>query len=236
MNLLKALTIRSSGFAGHLAVLLLLCVLLSGLLTACQKNTEAGPALPEVTIGIVGANQPKGTVDLLAGYIPEDRTLASEDALLEFDRSMLQLLKERTGRKYIFIPFVQGFDTLRNAGKKKTGGNSGSRGGALAYWTREGKQAKVDVLIVPHILDWQERVGGEAGVTEAAAVNLDFYLIDVRGQEGVLVARSHFQEKQEGLANNLMNFDTFLRRGAKWLTTGELAMEGMEKMIVEFGL
>ena len=51
-----------------------------------------------------------------------------------------------------------------------------------------------------------------------------------------LVSRSHFKEKQVGLSDNLMNFDTFLKRGAKWLTAQELAMEGMQKMIKEFGL
>ena len=44
------------------------------------------------------------------------------------------------------------------------------------------------------------------------------------------------KEKQVGLSDNLMNFDTFLKRGAKWLTAQELAMEGMQKMIKEFGL
>lgn len=87
----------------------------------------------------------------------------------------------------------------------------------------------VDLLIVPQILDWRERAGA-ARVTTSAAVNMDFYLIDVR-EPGALVSRSHFKEKQVGLSDNLMNFDTFLKRGAKWLTVQELAMEGMQKMI-----
>ena len=58
----------------------------------------------------------------------------------------------------------------------------------------------------------------------------------VREPGGALVSRSHFKEKQVGLSDNLMNFDTFLKRGAKWLTAQELAMEGMQKMIKEFGL
>ena len=65
---------------------------------------------------------------------------------------------------------------------------------------------------------------------------MDFYLIDVREPEGALVARSHFKEKQVGLSDNLMNFDTFFKRGAKWVTTQELSHEAMDKMIKEFGL
>ena len=33
-----------------------------------------------------------------------------------------------------------------------------------------------------------------------------------------------------------MNFDTFLKRGGKWVSTQELALEGVDKMIREFGL
>ena len=47
---------------------------------------------------------------------------------------------------------------------------------------------------------------------------------------------SHFKYNQGGLTDIQMNFDTFLKRGAKWLTAQELAMEGMQKMIKEFGL
>lgn len=50
------------------------------------------------------------------------------------------------------------------------------------------------------------------------------------------MSRSHFKEKQVGLSDNLMNFDTFLKRAPRWRTAQELAMEGMQKMIKEFGL
>ena len=50
------------------------------------------------------------------------------------------------------------------------------------------------------------------------------------------MARSHFKEKQVGLSDNLMNFNTFIKRGGKWVSTEELAQEGMDKMIKEFGL
>ena len=160
------------------------------LLAACQKTTPSTPDLPDLKVGVVGVEQPKGTTDLLAGFIPEDRVLASDQAVATFNEELMKLLKTMG----------------------------------------------VDLLIVPQILDWRERAGSSAGVTTSAAVNMDFYLIDVREPGGALVSRSHFKEKQVGLSDNLMNFDTFLKRGAKWLTAQELAMEGMQKMIKEFGL
>ena len=132
----------------------------------------------------------------------------------------MKLLKTTTHRSYVFIPKAGGADPRE-------------RNGALAHWAKIGKDMGVDLLIVPQILDWRERAGSSAGVTTSAAVNMDFYLIDVREPGGALVSRSHFKEKQVGLSDNLMNFDTFLKRGAKWLTAQELAMEGMQKMIKE---
>ena len=176
------------------------------LLAACQKTTPSTPDLPDLKVGVVGVEQPKGTTDLLAGFIPEDR-----------------VLKTTTHRSYVFIPKAGGADPRE-------------RNGALAHWAKIGKDMGVDLLIVPQILDWRERAGSSAGVTTSAAVYMDFYLIDVREPGGALVSRSHFKEKQVGLSDNLMNFDTFLKRGAKWLTAQELAMEGMQKMIKEFGL
>lgn len=214
---------RKIGFA---AIAMLTTMLF--LLTACQKTPPAVPELPDLTIGIVAATQPMGTTDLLAGFIPDDRVLASSTALAEFNKALMDTLRKETQRVYTFIPYVQGVDPSES--------RMAGRNGALTHWTRVGKEMKVDLLIVPQIIDWRERVGGEAGVSTSAAVSMDFYLIDVRGDEGVLISRSHFWEKQIGLSDNLMNLDTFLKRGGKWLSTQELALEGVDKMIQEFGL
>lgn len=198
-------------------------VALVSLLAACQKAPTVAPELPDVKVGVVGVVQPMGTTDLLAGFIPEDRVLAGPQALAAFNEDLMRVLKTQTHRSYVFIPKAAGVDPR-------------DRSGALAHWTRIGKETGVDLLIVPQILDWRERAGSGAGVTTSAALNMDFYLIDVREPEGALVARSHFKEKQVGLSDNLMNFDTFFKRGAKWVTTQELSHEAMDKMIKEFGL
>lgn len=199
------------------------------LVSACGKDMAVAPApLPDVTIGVVGVSQPMGTTDLLAGFIPENRVLASSDAVLAFNNNLMQMLKKQTQRVYTFVPQAGGV----NPSQKREAG----RNGALAQWAEIGRKMKVDLLIVPQILDWRERAGSEAGVTTAAAVNVDFFLIDVRTGNGTLISRSNFREQQVGLSDNLMNFNTFIKRGGKWITASELAQEGMEKMIREFGL
>ncbi|MFQ9492430.1 MAG: hypothetical protein ACLR0N_17105 [Bilophila wadsworthia] len=134
----------------------------------------------------------------------------------------MKLLKTTTHRSYVFIPKAGALILANAMARWPTGPRSGRTWAWICSSSRN--------------LDWRERAGSSAGVTTSAAVNMDFYLIDVREPGGALVSRSHFKEKQVGLSDNLMNFDTFLKRGAKWLTAQELAMEGMQKMIKEFGL
>ena len=130
------------------------------LLAACQKTTPSTPDLPDLKVGVVGVEQPKGTTDLLAGFIPEDRVLASDQAVATFNEELMKLLKTTTHRSYVFIPKAGGADPRE-------------RNGALAHWAKIGKDMGVDLLIVPQILDWRERAGSSAGVTTSAAVNMD---------------------------------------------------------------
>ena len=89
-------------------------------------------------------------------------------------------------------------------------------------------------VVTPASLPWRSCQGSEAGVTTAAEVNVNFYLIDTA--EGVLLQRSHFEEKQKGLAENLLTMPAFIKRGGKWVTAQDLASEAVSKMIKEFGL
>lgn len=203
-------------------------VLMICMMSACQQQLiEVPQDIPQVTIGVVGPIQPMGTTDLLAGYIPEDRGLASDEDLTELQTSILDILKEKTKRTYIFIPAADGADPTIT---RMAGVNS-----ALQYWVQIGKNVGVDFLIVPQVLSWHPREGSSAGVTSSAELTMDFFLIDTRG-EGELLARSHFSEKQVALISNLLTINKFIKRGGKWLTTQELANEAIEKMINEFKL
>ena len=135
-------------------------------------------------------------------------------------------LQEGTTRKYAFIPSNKNKTSLEEYHKGKRP--------ALEYWVEIGAAHNVDLLIVPQILTFRERQGSEYGVKESASVMLDFFLIDVR--EGILVYRYFFDEEQVGLAENLLEIGTFFSRGGVWLTTDQLAQEGMTNVIKEFGL
>ena len=206
----------------------LLCVAVLGLAMGCQQQSrQAAVPLPDVKVGLVAAVQPTGTSDLLAGYIDERRELASPEALMMFDEHMLRLVRDNSQRLVVSVSPGPGVDpsAARTAG----------RSSALAYWVALGKKAGVELLIVPQILNWHEREGSAAGVVSSAAIDVNYYLIDVKG-EGSLLQRSHFEEKQMPLSSNLLNAGTFFKRGGKWLTAQELANESVLKMVREFGL
>ena len=50
------------------------------------------------------------------------------------------------------------------------------------------------------------------------------------------MSRSVFEEKQEGLVDNLMNVGTFFKRRGQWVTAEELTEDGMRKAVKDMGL
>lgn len=202
------------------------CCLL--LLSACQSTVHVPPVpLPDLVVGIATFTQPTRTEELLAGYVPSSQVIVGQDQRIRLDARLRELLGA-TKRSYIFLTHPQ-------VGALQASEDSQGRRSALAMWVQEAKTAGVDILLVPHIIDWRERVGGAGGVTTPAAVTVDFFLIDAR-DEGTLLQRSHFAEEQTSLASNVLSLGSFFKRKAQWLTAEELAMEGMTRAIQEFGL
>ncbi|MCH5277028.1 MAG: hypothetical protein J1E80_04245 [Desulfovibrionaceae bacterium] len=204
-----------------------LCALLLGLLCACQSQIEALPLpLPDLKVGIAPFTQPTQATELLAGFVPEAQGRIPTGAGQELDDTLAEKLK-RTGRDYTFLPpgAVQG--PLLEDGQ--------GRRSALATWIQHAREADVDVLLVPQVIHWQERVGGEAGVVSPAAVIIDYFLVDAR-DHGALLQRSHYAVQQQALADNLFTIKAFFQRGGKWVSAAELAEESMDKAIKELGL
>ena len=206
-----------------------LCLVLMVALAGCASKAQRPSApLAGVSVGIVGVVQPMGTTDLLAGYIPENRELASEQAMLDFDTDLLDKVRAEadSAREIVPLPGEQGVNpsSARVAGRNT----------ALQHWIEVGRKAGVDLLIVPQILDWHERQGSTAGVTEPAHVRVEFFLINIAN--GSIMSRSVFEERQEGLVDNLMNVGTFFKRRGQWVTAEELTEDGMRKAVKDMGL
>ena len=205
--------------------LLVLCSLC--LLAGCQKAPEQQRLImPDLVVAVAPFTQPTQTTELLSGFIPEDQQKISEQTLAQLD-DLFRGKLDRSKHPYVFLSDadIRG-DMARDARGRRS---------ALVTWAERAREAGADMIIVPQIITLQERVGGKAGVVSAAAVNEDFYLIDAR-DPATLVMRTHFAEEQKPLASDLTTIGAFFRRGGSWITAQELAAEGMDKAVEEFGL
>lgn len=203
-------------------------VLLLGLtlvISACSKPQAGPPPAPAMLIGIAGFTQPNGPGEMLAGYMPEDAPRIDPKVLPELDNYFETLLRQNTTRDYLGVNVSYGY---MNSSTKS------ASEAALRYWLQVGRCMGVDLLLVPQILVWQEREGGEIGVTRPAAVVMDIFLLDVANNS--LIRRSRYEERQKALADNLLDMGKFIDRGGRWVSTEQLAQEGMLKAIREFGL
>jgi hypothetical protein len=84
-----------------------------------------------------------------------------------------------------------------------------------------------------HVLVYRfrERQGGNFSVVKPASVGFHAHLYEGNN----LVSTFVFDETQQPLSDNVFRFFTFLRRGAKWITAGELSREGVHKAVDALG-
>jgi hypothetical protein len=80
------------------------------------------------------------------------------------------------------------------------------------------------------IYRFRERQGGNFAVEKAASAAFHVHLMRGNDVERVFV----FDETQQPLSSNVLDVSTFVKRGAKWITVGELAREGIHKAVDSF--
>jgi hypothetical protein len=208
-----------------------LAVLLLTSLAACQKRTpkEHAPTIipQELRVGVAWFTQPVTTSELITGQLPSSQGKISPGLLSDLDGALARMISQESNRQHVTL----------HAPTSRPGGmnlhESGSPQG-LQTWLEIGRKADVDLLVVPQIIHWQERDGGEAGVAQGASIKAEFYLIDIARAR--LLKRSVFEEQQIGLVDNLLTVDKFFKRKGRWVSATELTQEGMRKAIKEFGL
>jgi hypothetical protein len=92
-----------------------------------------------------------------------------------------------------------------------------------------GKELGVDFVFLGYLFRFQERIGSSIGVEKPASVGFDLHLVRVR--DGKVAWTGKFDETQRPLSEDIRKLGTFLRRGAVWLTAGELASAGMSEIL-----
>jgi hypothetical protein len=195
--------------------------------TACASATR-GPAVDnKATLAVAHFVHPQHDWELMAGVLPEETSVIPRESLLAMDEQLAALLEKSDVRQVMHAATVQQCEEIVQASKER------SRFETLDYWKSVGECIKADFLLVPFVSRWQEREGGEWGVTRPASVTLDLYLINMATAE---VRRYHFEEQQQGLAENLLKGGRFFKRKGRWLTPLEISAEALEEGTRVLGL
>ncbi len=214
----------------RLIIRLVCVVFLLSLVAAsgCAKHVIPPMERPTGTLAVAGFTHPTYSWQLLAGYVSVEGREMDREILDQLDQSLVATLNAHGVIDY--APLAN----TRQCQEIVTFRDEGQRISALKYWVSVGRCMNVDWLLVPQVLNWQERVGDEWGSLKPASVSLDFYYIDVKA--GEVRVRKHFEEVQLALSEDLASAGKFFDRGAKWITALMLAQEGIEIKLTELGL
>lgn len=91
-----------------------------------------------------------------------------------------------------------------------------------------GKAVGADAVIFGRVFRFQRRVGTDFGVTEPASVWFELAVADVASS--AVIWQDEFDQTQQPLSSNLLNWWMFWSAGPRWLSAGELAGVGIERM------
>ena len=218
----------------HLAACLLTLLCLVLLATACQRQPKTTAEVPRAlsarySIAVMPFSQPTASCDLIMGHLPENQGCIPAEQLLLLDEQLRDLLlSKKNSRNLTFEKALPPFLLA------STNYHASSQPQALDNWARLAKKTGKDFILVPQVLNWHDREGSKAGVTRAASVHLEFYLI--RTATGTVHSHTVYEEQQQGLASNLLNMGYFVKRKGAWVTAQDLAAEGMRTMLEDMGL
>jgi hypothetical protein len=195
--------------------------------SACAKPTQWPAVQPTATLAVAHVVHPQHDWELMAGVLPEEQSVISPESLVAVDGQLLAGLAGTPGRTVLDQAMVRQCEEIVTASKER------QRFVAVEYWKEVGKCMKADFLLVPFITQWQEREGGEWGVTRPASLTMDLYLIETASGQ---LRRYHFEEEQKGLAENLLQGRRFVKRKGRWVTPLEIAAEAIEEGTKALGL
>ncbi|MGE4291811.1 MAG: hypothetical protein AB7E32_06330 [Desulfovibrio sp.] len=198
-------------------------------LAGCAEHRVPPIERPVGSYAVAGVTNPKYDWQLLAGYLPSAGKGVSREVLVGLDQTVMELLASHGVSEVIPAANTRQCQEIVTFDQ-----SGGKRISALKYWTSVGQCMKVDYLVIPQLLSWQERQGSDWGVDKPAGVVMDVYILDVNN--GVLLARRHYDETQRALSEDLGNAGRHFDRGGTWLTAEELARYGLNEMLLELGL
>jgi len=83
----------------------------------------------------------------------------------------------------------------------------------------------VEYVMIGILENYIEREGSAGGIERPASVNFRLYLM--HAATSTVVFEGSFEETQQAFTEDPLNALVFFKRGARWLTAGELSREGI---------
>ncbi|WP_052812909.1 hypothetical protein [Desulfonatronum thioautotrophicum] len=209
------------------AIVLPLLLLILG---ACAPRPAGTPLPPQATLAVAGFHQPLHGWQMVTGTRAGESVILTAEQLEELDGMLAELLRGEEGRPFLGPEATRQCQelVLARVGWERAGVSG------LRYWMDVGQCVQTDYLLIPQVLEWREREGGEWGVTEPGRVVLELTLLDIENQ--FVVRRFQYDEQQRSLSEDLLQAGRFFRRGGRWLPAKELARDGLEIGLREMGL
>jgi hypothetical protein len=198
------------------------------LVLGCRPRTTAKPLEAQFSLALAPFTQPRETSELLGGYLPDNSEELKAKDLSELDGYLAMELSTESKRK-ILQP-----SQIKSCIESSKSSGAATRRQVLDYWVKVGECARVDLVLVPQVLFWKERLGGPGGSSDPASVIVDLYAIDVKNYS--LASRYRFNETQVSLTDNLLTAPKFVARKGQWVTAMELAKGGVLEGLKALGL
>ena len=104
-------------------------------------------------------------------------------------------------------------------------------GGVVERAVALGKEVGADGVIFGRVFRFQKRVGTEFGASEPASVWFELGLVSVAN--GDVVWKGRFDQTQEPLSANLLNWWMFWRAGPRWVSASELTGLGVDRLFTD---
>ncbi|MFH0810324.1 MAG: hypothetical protein V2A77_07645 [Pseudomonadota bacterium] len=102
----------------------------------------------------------------------------------------------------------------------------------VAYMQGVGRLLEADAVLGGIVYRYTERMGTAYSISHAASLGFDLHL--VRTTDGAILWTGHFDETQKDLSQNLFNISRFFKRGVRWLTIDEFAVQAVAETLKSF--
>jgi hypothetical protein len=92
-----------------------------------------------------------------------------------------------------------------------------------------GRRKKADSVLAGYLYAFRDRTGGSYGAERPAHVAFELVLISVG--TGHIIWQRSFKESQKPLSEDLTRLGTFIKRGGRWISAGQMGADALQEML-----